>query len=63
MQALRPVERYVVRSVVYRRHLADDADLEHSEAGEAARRWPVAWVILRPAKHGPLHQLPTPHEI
>ncbi|KAL4434797.1 hypothetical protein ABPG77_005324 [Micractinium sp. CCAP 211/92] len=58
-QALRPVERYVVRSVVYRRHLADDAELEHSEADEMARRWPVAWLILRPAKYGPRHQLPT----
>ena len=46
-------------SVVYRRHLADDADLEHSEADEMARRWPVAWLILRPAKYGPRHQLPT----
>lgn len=46
-------------SVVYRRHLADDADLQHSEADEMARRWPVAWLILRPAKYGPRHQLPT----
>lgn len=46
-------------SVVYRRHLADDADLEHSEADDAARRWPVAWLILRPAKYGPRHQLPV----
>ena len=46
-------------SVVYRRHLADDADLEHSEADEMTRRWPVAWLILRPAKYGPRHQLPS----
>lgn len=59
VQALRPVERYTVRSVAYRRHLADDADLEHAEADEAARRWPVAWLILRPAKYGPRHQLPA----
>ncbi len=45
--------------MVYRRHLADDAELEHSEADEMARRWPVAWLILRPAKYGPRHQLPT----
>ncbi|KAL4423903.1 hypothetical protein ABPG75_001204 [Micractinium tetrahymenae] len=58
-QLLRPVERFIVRSVVYRRHLSDDADLEHSEADEMARRWPVAWLILRPAKYGPRHQLPA----
>lgn len=48
-----------MRSVAYRRHLADHADLEHSEADEAARRWPVAWLLLRPAKYGPCHQLPA----
>lgn len=45
--------------MAYRRHLADDADLEHSEADDGARRWPVAWLLLRPAKYGPPHQLPT----
>ena len=29
------------------------------QADEAAQRWPVAWLILRPAKYGLLHQLPT----
>lgn len=45
--------------MAYRRHLADDADLQHSEADDAATRWPVAWLILRPAKYGPVHQLPA----
>ena len=53
--ALRPVERYSVRSVVYRRHLCDEAQVEHEAADEAAPRWPVAWLILRPAKYGPRH--------
>ncbi len=50
-----------MRSVVYRRHLADAADLERSELDDAAPRWPVAWLFLRPAKYGPRHQLP--HEV
>ena len=61
MQALRPVERYTVRTVVYRRHLADSADLVKSEQDDSAPRWPVAWLVLRPAKYGPRHQLP--HEV
>lgn len=55
---LRPVERYVVRSIVYRRHLADISDLETDEASEAAQRWPVAWLCLRPARFAPKHQMP-----
>jgi hypothetical protein len=59
VRALRPVERYVVRAVVYRRHLADEADLDPGAPSAAAPRWPVAWLLLRPARHGPPHQLPT----
>jgi hypothetical protein len=57
--ALRPVERYIVRSVVYRRHLADEASLDHGVSLIHSFCWPVAWLILRPAKYGPAHQLPT----
>ena len=57
--AMRPAERYIVRSIVYRRHLADYADLQRDEDSEAAPRAPVAWVFLRPVKNGPRHQLPT----
>lgn len=32
-QALRPVERYYVRTMAYRRHLADEDELHHSEVG------------------------------
>ena len=52
-------------------HTAAQAALQHvpcalpcaapglaAQADEAARRWPVAWLILRPAKYGPQHQLP-----
>lgn len=39
-QALRPVERYYVRSMAYRRHLADEAALQHTEVRAAA---PPAW--------------------
>lgn len=56
--ALRPAERYIVRTIVYRRHLADADDLETDEASEMAPRAPVAWVFLRPARYGPRHQLP-----
>ena len=59
VQALRPVERYAVRCVVYRRHLADSADLLSGDPDDAAPRWPVAWLFLRPAKFGPRHQLPS----
>lgn len=55
------MERYTVRSIVYRRHLVDSPDLEGSPEDEAAPRWPVAWLFLRPAKFGPRHQLP--HEV
>jgi len=57
--ALRPAERYTVRSIVYRRHLADDADVVKDEDSNTALRAPVAWVFLRPARYGPKHQLPT----
>jgi hypothetical protein len=50
-------------SVVYRRHLSDDADLARPPGDTTPlavlRTVPVAWFILRPAKYGPQHQLPT----
>ena len=57
--ALRPAERYIVRTIVYRRHLADYCDLETDDESERARCAPVAWVFLRPARYGPRHQLPS----
>lgn len=59
--ALDPVQRYSVRSVTYRKHLADVSDLEDPENFEIGQlpRWPVAWLFLRPAKYGPRHQLPA----
>ena len=55
VQALRPVERYVVRSVAYRQHLADAGDCEEDAA---TVNMPIAWLFLRPAQFGPRHQLP-----
>lgn len=61
LQGLRPVERYTVKAVFYRRHLTESSDLQQTPADQDAPRWPVAWLLLRPAKYGPRHQLP--HEV
>jgi hypothetical protein len=58
---LNPVERYIVRGIVYRRHLADSAavNLEGYTNEEAAvMRRPVAWIYLKPVSKGPPQQLP-----
>ena len=54
---MHPAERYIVQSVVYRRHLCDLDELQ--DANKPATRAPVAWVFLRPAKFAPRHQLPS----
>lgn len=58
---LNPVERYIVRGIVYRRHLADSVavNLEGYTNEEAAlMRRPVAWIYLKPTSKGPPQQLP-----
>ena len=58
---LNPVERYIVRGIVYRRHLADSAavNLEgYSNEEAAVMRRPVAWIYLKPVSKGPPQQLP-----
>ena len=37
--------------------LSKAADLEAQDGRDAAR-WPCAWLLLRPARAGPAHQLP-----
>ena len=57
---MKHIERYTVRGIVYRRHLADSihVDTEGFTNEEiAVYRRPVAWMYLKPAEHGPRQQL------
>ena len=55
--SLQPLERYVVRSVVFCRHLAPSEDLSQDEASAMAPRCPVGWICLRPSRQAPRSQL------
>jgi len=57
---MKHIERYTVRGIVYRRHLADSihVDTEGFTNEEIAiYRRPVAWMYLKPVEHGPRQQL------
>lgn len=59
---MHPVERYIVRGIVYRRHLVDVdmADEDGlSEEDAALLKRPVAWLYLRPSKQGRKEELPA----
>lgn len=62
---LRPVGRYGVIGIAYRRHLVEEELLDgiegeaKSELGPLPPRVPVAWLLLRPARFGPPDQLPA----
>ncbi|KAK9803241.1 hypothetical protein WJX73_008882 [Symbiochloris irregularis] len=64
--SLRPVERYKVACIGYRRSLKETAgatlpDPMNDESSDAewapSGQWPTAWLLLRPSRHGPRHQL------
>lgn len=61
IEQLKPVQRYVVRGITYRRHLADLVHVStegFSYEEIAIFRRPVAWLYLKPIEYGPRDQLP-----
>ncbi|KAK9824407.1 hypothetical protein WJX72_010057 [[Myrmecia] bisecta] len=57
VKALKPVERYKVAGIAYRRGLVDTTPEDRAAILEGVLpRWPACWLLLRPSRLGPRHQ-------
>ncbi|CAL8466956.1 g6492 [Coccomyxa elongata] len=66
VESLRPIERFRVVGLAYRRTMLDGSaagplldDLSEEELLAGGAAWPCTWILLQPSTKGPRHQSPT----